>query len=62
MIKGVLTLILVAEETNLDRSASVLERSTTVSMVVVINLPMWNLALLKSGSLARVSATSGVHQ
>jgi hypothetical protein len=62
MIKGVLTLILVAEETNLDRSASVLERSTTVSTVVVINLPMWNLALLKSGSLARVSATSGVHQ
>jgi hypothetical protein len=62
MIKGVLTLILVTEETNLDRSASVLERSTTVSMVVVINLPMWNLALLKSGSLARVSATSGVHQ
>jgi hypothetical protein len=62
MIKGVLTLILVTEETNLDRSASVLECSTMVSMVVVINLPMWNLALLKSGSLARVSATSGVHQ
>jgi hypothetical protein len=45
MIKGVLTLILVEAETNLDRSASMLECFTSVSTVVVLNMPMWNPAL-----------------
>jgi hypothetical protein len=36
------------------------ERSASVSTVTVINLPKWNLALIKSGSLARVLAADGV--
>jgi hypothetical protein len=61
MIKGVLTSILVEAETNSNRSASVLERFASLSIATVINLTMWNPTLIKSGSLARVSATSGVH-
>jgi hypothetical protein len=62
MIQGVLTLILVEAESNSVQSASVLKRSASVSTAAVINLPMWNPALIKSGLLARVFATSRVHR
>jgi hypothetical protein len=31
-----------------------------VSTTTLINLPMWNPAWIKSGTMARVSATSGI--
>jgi hypothetical protein len=40
-------------------SASVMACSFSVSTAVVINLSMWNLALMKLGSLVRVSSTHG---
>jgi hypothetical protein len=60
-MEGVLTLILVEVESRLVRSASMLARSTLESTTIVINLPMWNPALIKSRSLARVSDTSRGH-
>jgi hypothetical protein len=55
-------LILVEVESKSVRSASMLAWSALVSTAAVINLPMWNPTLIKSGSLAKVSATSGVHR
>jgi hypothetical protein len=55
-------LILVEAESKSVQSASMLARSASVSTVTVINLPMWNLALIKSRSMARILATSGIHQ
>jgi hypothetical protein len=60
-MEGVLTLILVEVESRLVRSASMLARSTLESTTIVINLPMWNPALIKSRSLARVSDTGRGH-
>jgi hypothetical protein len=53
--------MLIYSEANsrLHLSASVMACSFSVSTVVVINLPMWNLAMIKSGSLVRVSVTHG---
>jgi hypothetical protein len=35
--------------------------SSSVFITMVMNLPMWNLALIKSGSLDKVSATFEIH-
>jgi hypothetical protein len=53
-------LILIKAEVKSVWSASMLARSASVSTVAVINLPMWNLALINFGSSARISATRGV--
>jgi hypothetical protein len=60
-MEGVLTLILVEVESRLVRSASMLAQSALESTTIVINLPMWNPALINSRSLARVSDTSRGH-
>jgi hypothetical protein len=62
MIQGLFTLILLKQDCDSVRSPSVFNRSASVSTMVVMNLPMWNSAWIKFGSLASVSATRGVHQ
>jgi hypothetical protein len=59
MIQGLFTLILFKQDSDFVRSPSVFNRSTLVSTTTVMNLPMWNPAWIKSGSLASVSATKG---
>jgi hypothetical protein len=54
-------LILVEAESRSFLSTSMLVCSDSVSTVVVMNLPMWNPTIMKSGSLAKVLATHGIH-
>jgi hypothetical protein len=53
MIQGLFTLILLNQDFDSMRSPSMFNRST----MAIMNLPMWNPAWIKSGSLASVSAT-----
>jgi hypothetical protein len=59
MIQGLFTLILFRQDSDSVRSPSVFNRSASVSTTAVMNVPMWNTAWIKSGSLATVSATRG---
>jgi hypothetical protein len=57
--KGILTLIHREVESKWLRSAWVSARFASVFTIAIMNLPMWNLALMKSGSLARELVTQG---
>jgi hypothetical protein len=56
MIQGLLTLILFMQDSNSMRSPLLFKRFASVSTTTIMNLPMWNPAWIKSGSLATVSA------
>jgi hypothetical protein len=59
--KEELTLIYSEVNFRLHLSASVMAHSFSMSTTAVIELPICNLALIKSGSFVRVSTTHGAH-
>jgi hypothetical protein len=59
MIQRLFTLILLKQDSDSMRSPSVFNQFVSISTTVVMNLPMWNLAWIKSESLSSVSITRG---
>jgi hypothetical protein len=60
IVGEILTLIHKEVESNSLLSAWISTHSASMFIAAITNLPIWSLALMKSGSLARDSMTCGI--